>query len=148
MYFEDFQIGNRFESLKPRTVTKEDIEKFANLTGDMNLLHLDDEFARSREFNGRIAHGLFTLGIALGQWYLLNLSRDSIIAFLGINNLSFRAPVYPGEQIRLITEVINKRDSKSKPNAGIVTFRDKMVNQDDTTVLEFERVLMLQKASG
>lgn len=145
MYFEDFQIGNRFESHTPRTVTKEDIEKFANLTGDMNLLHLDDEFARTRKFKGRIAHGVLSLGFAIGQWYSLNLTRDSVIALVGINNLSFRAPIYPGEQIRLISGVVSKKDSKSEPNAGIVTFRDRMVKQDDTTVLEFERLVMLKK---
>jgi acyl dehydratase len=145
LFLEEFHVGNRFESREPRTVTKEDIEEFANLTGDMNPLHLDDAFARSRKFNGRIAHGLFTLAIALGQWYSLNLTRDSIVAILGINNLSFRAPVHPGDRIRLASEVIDKRDSKSDPSAGIVVFKDKVLNQDDATVLEFERVAMLKK---
>jgi len=143
LFFEEFTIGKRFES-EARVVRQEDIVEFAELTGDLNPLHVDDKYASKTIFGRTIAHGLFTLGIALGQWYSENLTRDSIVAFVGLNNLSFLAPVYPGDMIRLRSEVLTARVSNSRPGVGIVTFKDQMVNQNEVVVLKFERSLMLR----
>lgn len=126
-------------------LTQEDVAKFADLTGDFNRLHLDAEYARTTMFKGTISHGLLVLGIALGLWYSLGITRESIVAFIGINNLSFKAPVYPGESISLESEVISKRESKSRPDSGIVTLKDRVLNQKGVVVLEFDRLLVLKK---
>ena len=126
-------------------LTQEDVAKFADLTGDFNRLHLDAEYARTTVFKGTISHGLLVLGIALGLWYSLGITRDSIVAFIGMNNLSFKAPAYPNDSISLESEVISKRESKSRPDSGIVTFKDRVLNQNGIVLLEFERLLMLKK---
>ena len=143
MFFEEFTVGRRFES-SARLVRQEDVVKFAEVTGDLNPLHIDERYATGTIFGRTIAHGLFTLGVALGQWYGENLTRDSIVAFIGINNLSFLAPVFPGDLVRLRSEVLSARASRSRPGVGIVTFRDEMVNQTGVVVLQFERSLMLK----
>ncbi|MGI0091354.1 MAG: MaoC family dehydratase [Nitrososphaerales archaeon] len=145
MFYENFIIGSLFESSDQRLVTSEDILKFAELTGDTSQLHIDEEFAKKTRFEGTIAHGLFTLGIAVGQWYSMNLARDSIIAFVGIDNLSFKSPVRPGDRIHLVSRTFSKRESKSNPEAGLVTFEDQMLNQNGTVVLEYQRMLLLRK---
>lgn len=121
------------------------MNEFADLTGDFNKLHLDSEYAKTTPFERPISHGLLVLSIALGQWYSLGITADSIVAFVGINNLSFKAPVYPGDNISLKSIVVSKRESKSKPDVGLVTIRDMMVNQKGIVVLEFDRILMLKK---
>ncbi|MCL5068941.1 MAG: MaoC family dehydratase N-terminal domain-containing protein [Thaumarchaeota archaeon] len=144
LYFDDISVGQKFRS-NPRMLTQDDVKKFADLTGDFNKLHLDADYAKSTVFERPISHGLLVLGIALGQWYSLGITADSIVAFVGINNLSFRAPVYPGDNISLESEVISKRESRSRPDAGVVTIRDAVKNQKGTAVLEFDRILMLKK---
>jgi len=145
MFFEDFKVGAKFES-KPRVITQDNIREFAELTGDKNPLHLDPEFGKKTMFGRTIGHGLLTLGVALGEWYDLDVTRDSVVAFIGINNLTFRAPVFPGDSVVLKSEVTGARPSKSRSDLGLVTFKDLMVNQKGESVLEFEKTLMLMKA--
>ena len=143
LFFDDFRVGDKFTS-RPRKVTREEIHKFADLTGDRNRLHIDMEYARQTDFGSTIAHGMLTLSFALGLWYDQNLTRDSIIAFMGINNLKFQAPIYPDDEIRLDSLVIGKRESQSRTKAGLITFRDQIFNQEDKVALLYERVLMLK----
>jgi acyl dehydratase len=142
LYFEDFEINQKFSS-EERCITQEDIQRFAELSGDFNKLHLDEEYAKQTLFGGRIAHGLLILSVASGLWYKLNLTRDSIVAFIGIEDLSFKAPVYPGNCVHLVSEVASKRESKSRGDVGLVFFKDKLLNERGNVVLEFKRVLML-----
>lgn len=144
LYFDDFHVGRKFESTE-RAINQEDIEKFANLTGDFNRLHIDEEFARTTIFKRPIAHGMFTLSVSLGLWYSMDITRSSIVAFIGINNLTFKAPVYAGDSLHLISNVVAARESKSRPDAGIVTFKDQMVNSRGELVMESERTLLLKK---
>jgi 3-hydroxybutyryl-CoA dehydratase len=144
LFFEDFEIGKTFTS-PARTVRQADIEKFADLTGDFNRIHLDENYAKHAIFGRRVAHGLLTLSIALGLWYSLDLTNDSILAFMGMKDLSFTGPVYDGDSLILISEVISKKDSKSRTNAGIITFKDKVVKGGGTSVIEFDRTFLLMK---
>ena len=144
LYFDELSLGQQFES-SSRVLTAYDVKKFAELTGDFNRLHLDNEYAKTTEFKRPISHGLLILGVAFGLWYALGITADTIIAFIGINKLSFKSPAFPGDTIRLKTKVAAKRESKSRPDAGIVTFNDLVINQDESVVLEFERVLLLKK---
>ncbi len=144
MYYDDFEVGQKFTS-KEVTISRKQIDQFAKITGDMNPLHINDEFARRTIFKSRIAHGALVLSLALGLWYGENITRSSIIALIGLNNVSFRLPVYPNNRLRLISAVLAKRLSNSKPNAGIVTFRDQMRNEKDLTMMEAERILLLKR---
>ena|SRR5487761_332968 len=145
--FEDFTVGSKFES-NAKVITQEDITKFAKLTGDFNSLHLDQEYAKTTFFKQTIAHGLLTLGVALGLWYSLDLTTDSIVTFVGMNNLSFAAPVYPGDSIHLFSQVISARELKSRIDSGLVTFKDSVINQNGKSVLEFERTFIIKKAQS
>ena len=119
MFFEDFHVGMKFES-KPRVVTSENVKEFAELKGDKNQLHLDPEYAKKTIFGRNIAHGLLTLGVALGEWYSLDVTRKSVVSFVDINNLFFRAPIFPGDFVMLELEVIAARPSRSHSDLGLV----------------------------
>ncbi|MCL4518631.1 MAG: dehydratase, partial [Thaumarchaeota archaeon] len=82
LYFDDISVGQKFRS-NPHMLTQDDVKKFADLTGDFNKLHLDADYAKSTVFERPISHGLLVLGIALGQWYSLGITADSIVAFVG-----------------------------------------------------------------
>jgi 3-hydroxybutyryl-CoA dehydratase len=144
LFYEDFEIGSEFTSSE-RIVSQEDMNRFASLTGDMNRLHIDEEYAKTTIFLRPIAHGMLTLSIALGLWYSMDLTRNSIVAFLGINNLAFKRPVYAGDRLHLFSKVLSRRESKSKPDEGIVTFKDQMLNSSGDIVMESERTLLLKR---
>ncbi len=145
MYFEDFEVGQVFFS-DETIITRDDIARFAGLTGDLNKLHIDNEFAQSKGFEGIIAHGLLTLSIALGLWHSLELTNGTIVAFAGLNNVSFKAPVFPGRRLSLRSEVLAKRESKSNPNVGLVTLKMRVLDDTSaTSVLEAEPVLLISK---
>lgn len=144
-YFEDFEAGERFTT-KERKVERKDVLAFAELTWDHNSLHTDDSFAKSQGFQGgAIAHGLLTLSMALGLWDSLGMTGNTIVAFAGINKVSFRAPVFPGDVLHLESEVASTRGLKSRPDAGLVTLEMKMAKSGGEVVLEAEAVLILRK---
>lgn len=143
-FYEDLRVGQRYSS-EQKSLSHSDIEAFARLTGDRNRLHLDERYARSSVFGGRVAHGLLVLSMALGLWYEMGVTRDSLVAFLGIDHLVFRAPVRPGQKFRLETKVKSRRPSKSRPGSGVVTLSDRVASDEGGTLLEFERVLLVRK---
>ena len=142
MYFEDFELGQKFVTVA-RTITETDIVVHSGLSGDYNLVHTDEDFAKQAGFNGRIAHGHLTLAILLGLESRLHL-YERAIAFLGIDKLRFTAPVYPGDTIRSEVEVIGKRETK-KAERGIITIRSTCKNQKGEAVLEGEFTYMLPR---
>lgn len=146
MHFDDFQVGRIFKS-PARLVSAEDIQAYAALTGDMNPLHFDDNYAVRVGYKGRIAHGMLVFGLGAGRWYAMDLTKESTVALLGFGKVAFRAPVYPGDGIRLLSEVVSCRPSETRPGSGIVTFKDAVMNQDGEEVLTFERKLMLKTAT-
>jgi len=144
VFYEDLRVGRKFVS-GPRSLSREEIEGFGRLTGDMNRLHTDEAYARTTVFRGSVAHGLLVLSAALGLWYGMNLTRDSLVALLGINGVSFEAPVRPGARFRLKSKVQSRRPSNSRPNAGIVTLKDTVTGERGERLLEFERVLLVKR---
>jgi acyl dehydratase len=146
MFYEDFEVGQKFES-REKLVTREDITAFANLTGDQNRLHIDESYARETMFKGTIAHGMLTLSFALGLWHSLELTNESVMAFVELDHASFKLPVHPGDRIKLLSEVISKRSLNSKNDAGLVTWRDRVMDSNNE-VLNFERTFMLKKNNG
>lgn len=144
IFYEDMRVGRSFAS-ESKTLTQSEIDSFARLTGDLNRLHTDEAYAKKTIFGGRVAHGLLVLSAAFGLWYGMDLTRDSLVALLGINGVAFRAPARPGDKVHLISKVKSRRPSTSRPDAGIVTFHDSVANEKGGTLLEFERVLLLKK---
>jgi acyl dehydratase len=145
MFYDDFEVGQRFES-KEKLVTQEDISAFAKLSGDLNRLHIDPSYAESTNFKGTIAHGVFTISLALGLWHSLELTNESVVAFVELDQATFRLPVYPGDRIRLLSEVVSKRDLISMHDAGLVTWKDRVMDmRNDSEVLDFERTFILRK---
>ncbi|MBI4570179.1 MAG: MaoC family dehydratase N-terminal domain-containing protein [Planctomycetes bacterium] len=142
LYFEDLKVGDKFVS-PTRTVTEADIYAFAGLTGDYNLIHVDRHYAEQGPFKQRIAHGLLTLAISTGLGTRLGLFTDTVIAFLGIESLKFTNPVFIGDTIHQVEEVIDVKKT-SKPGRGVVTMQTNAVKHDGTVVLESKRSLMVK----
>lgn len=145
LFYEDMIVGTKFTS-SYTSLDQQDINEFAELTKDFNPIHIDRDFARSTIFRTRIAHGLLVLSTALGLWYQMGLTRDSLVALVGISDIAFRAPVRPGDHFRLVSEVASRRPSKSRPDSGIVTLRDNVVSEDGRAFLGSKRVLLLKRS--
>ena len=134
-YFEDYEIGDRFTTTG-RTVEVADILTFAGLTGDHYPLHVDEEYARTTQFNGRIAHGLLTFSMAVGLVALSGTYGTSVEALLGCDDLRALRPVRPGDTVRVNVEIIGAQAS-SKPEFGKISLAYDVVNQREETVMTF-----------
>lgn len=144
LYFEDFEIGMRIETLG-RTITEADIVMFAALSGDWNPIHTDAEFARSTIHGQRIAHGLLTLSVIAGLLVRLGLTEKTVVAFYGIDKLRFTKPVFIGDTVKAVLEVIGKEDRAGKPY-GIVVYDIKGLNQRGEVVISYtSRVAVLKR---
>lgn len=141
-FYEEIEIGQKYAT-PARTVTEADIVNFAGLSGDFNPIHMDEEFCRALGLGGRFAHGLLVLSILTGLNERVGFLEGTILAFLGINNLSFKKYVRPGDTIHAEVEVIDKRES-SKPGRGVVTSRFTGLNQDGDIVIDSEMVIMVR----
>lgn len=144
LYFEDFQIGMKLETAG-RTVTEADIVNFAGISGDWNPIHTDAEFAKKIMFGQRIAHGLLTLSIASGLLVRLGLTEKTIVAFYGIDKLRFTEPVFIGDTIKAIAEVVDKEE---REKYGLIIFNVKVVKQTGEVVLSYLSKLAVKKRVG
>lgn len=142
-YLEDFEVGEKAVS-PGRTVTEADIVMFAGISGDWDELHTNAEFMKNSPFGQRIAHGMLTVSIASGL-ALRTRGRPPIevLAFLGMDKVRLTAPVFIGDTIRVESEVIEARPSKSSPRAGILKFKNTVKNQRDEDVATWEVALMV-----
>jgi acyl dehydratase len=132
VHFEDLEVGQEFISAG-RTITEADIGAFAGLSGDYNPLHTDETWVRQNTpYRGRIAHGLLVLSIAEGL-HTPVLDELEVIAFLQVDR-RFVAPTYPGDTIRARWTVQALRESRSRPETGVVTLGAEVTNQDGATV--------------
>jgi len=145
-YFEDFKEGMEFLTLG-RTMTEADIVNFSGFTGDFNPLHTDAQYASESVFGERIAHGMCGLSMATGLLVRLNIFEGTIVAFYGIDQLRFRAPIKIGDTIHVVAKVIEKKESK-KQGEGLVAFQVNVVNQDGTSVMEGVVKTLMKKRPG
>ena len=142
-YLEDFKVGEKAVS-PGRTVTEADIVMFASLSGDWNELHTNSEYMKNSVFGQRIAHGMLTLSIASGLGFRTRGRPPvEVLAFLGMDKVRFVAPVFIGDTIRVESEVIEARPSKSMPGAGILKSKNTVKNQRDEDVATWETALMV-----
>ncbi len=134
-YFEDFEVGQTFESVG-RTVTEYDFVMHSAFTGDWTELHTNKEFAEDGHFGERVAHGPMTFSLATGFVYRCGIVERTVYAFLGMNYMDIPNPVHMDDTISLDMEVTEKREISSKDDAGLVTIDTTMTNQDDDVVFE------------
>jgi acyl dehydratase len=145
LIYEDLYVGLAFRS-PGRTITDADVVGFAALTGDFSEVHTSDVYAKASQFGRRIAHGMLGLAYAHGlMWPRNEMLRDTAVAFLGIKDWRFKAPIFIGDTIFVEYSVAEMRDSASKPTQAIVTFDVRIVDQDGRVCQEGQKVELLSK---
>jgi acyl dehydratase len=144
LYFEEFTVGQTIEHAIRRTVTEADNTLFSVMTMNPQPLHLDAEFSASTEFGQRLVNSLFTLGLMIG----LSVGDTTIgttIANLGMTDVRFPKPVFHGDTLRAVTQVLAVRDSKSRADAGLVEFEHSAINQRGETVAICKRTALMKR---
>jgi acyl dehydratase len=139
LYYEDFTVGETIAHGLTRTVTQMDNMLFSNMTLNPQPLHIDRHFcATETEWGQPIVNSLFTLGLMIGI-SVNDTTVGTTIANLGMTDVKFPAPVFEGDTVRVTTDIVSKRESKSRKGAGIVEFVHKAYNQDGKLIAECRR---------
>ena len=146
-HFDEWQVGDRIEHEIRRTVTETDNLLFTTMTHNPQPLHLDREAAKASEFGQILVNGTFTFSLMVGL-SVGDTTLGTLVANLGYDKLVMPKPVFIGDTLRANSEVIELRESKSRPNAGIVTFAHQMLNQRDEVVCSCSRSALLSKRPG
>lgn len=149
LYYEEFEIGQTFDHPLRRTVTEMDNLLFTSLTHNPARLHLDEEYCRNEtEFGTRIVNSTFTLALMVGVT-VYDTTLGTTSGNLGWKEVNFPCPVFPGDTLHFQTEIKDMRESRSRPQDGIVTFVHRAYNQKDELVADCVRVaLMLKKPAA
>ena len=142
-FWEDFSIDEEVTT-QAITVTEAHLVSWAGLTMDYYPLHMDEEYAKTTIFGGRIAHGPLVFSMAIGLMYLSGIYGDSIVAWLGVENMKLPAPVRIGDSIRVRARVSGKRETKN-PGRGVTTFHWEVLNQRDETVMLLDYLLLMHR---
>lgn len=139
LYFDELKVGQVFKHELRRTITETDNVWFTAITHNPAYLHLDEEYCRTQtEFGQRLVNSCFTLGLMVGMT-VGETTLGTAIANLGWDEVRFPKPLFHGDTIHVETEIIDLRDSKSRPDAGIVTFLHRAYNQRDELVAHCKR---------
>ena len=146
-YFEELEVGMEFEHLLHRTITETDNFLFTALTHNPQPLHLDAEFAKSTQHGQIIVNSLFTLGLVIGL-SVADTTLGTTIGNLGMEKTEFPNPVFIGDTLRVATKITKKRESKSKPDRGIVWFEHIGINQREEIICECLRKGMMLKKNA
>ncbi|MCH9012917.1 MAG: MaoC family dehydratase [Proteobacteria bacterium] len=142
-YLEDFTVGDVYEHRPGRSITETDNTWFTLITMNQNPLHFDKEYAAKSEFGKPLVNSCLTLSIVVGM-SVSDLSQKAI-ANLGWDKIQLTAPVFVGDTIYAESEVLAVRDSKSRPNRGIVTVRTTGKKADGTVFMTYERTMMIPR---
>jgi acyl dehydratase len=142
-HFDEWLIGETIEHDIRRTVTETDNLLFSTMTHNPQPLHLDLEAARASEFGQILVNGTFTFALLVGL-SVSDTTLGTLIANLGYDKLVHPKPTFLGDTLRAETEVVEKRESKSRPGAGIVTFKHRLLNQRDEVVCECLRMALIK----
>jgi itaconyl-CoA hydratase len=143
-YYEEFEPGQIVRHSLRRTITEADNVLFCAITMNTQPLHLDETYAAQSRFGQRIVNGLLTLALAVGL-SVPDLTEGTLVANLGYERVTHPHPMFHGDTLSVETEVLDKRESRSQPTAGIVRLRHTGRNQHGTVVLQFERTALIQK---
>lgn len=148
LFFEQFVIGQTFAHEIRRTVTESDNVWFNAATYNPAQLHIDHEYCKGTEFGRPLVNSIFTLGLVIGL-SVQDTTLGTTVANLGMSDVKFPSPVFPGDTLRSVSTVMAIRESQSRPNAGIVTFQHQGFNQRDELVCTCQRMaLMLRKPTA
>ena len=143
-WFEELDVGRVYHHPITRTVTQMDNMMFSCLTMNPQPLHIDREFAARTEWGQPLMNSLFTLGLMIGI-SVNDLTVGTTIANLGMTDVKFPAPLFENDTVSATTEVVSKRESRSRPDAGIVEFDHKAYKQDGTLVAQCRRQAFMRK---
>ncbi|MGA3187543.1 MAG: MaoC/PaaZ C-terminal domain-containing protein [Bryobacteraceae bacterium] len=141
MYFEDYLI-DQVRTSRGRTVTEADIVNFAGISGDFVELHMNEEYAKRGPYGRRIAHGALIFSISTGLMVQMTSDHEAIVAFRGVDQLRFLAPVFIGDTIHVIKKTIEKNTKDGV--RGLVAFETSVVNQEGKVVLSYIDRLMVK----
>jgi itaconyl-CoA hydratase len=142
-YFEDFEVGDLYQHRPGRTITQYDNISFTLLTMNTHPLHFDEQYARHTEFGRCIVCSPLTVALMVGM-SVSDVSQKAI-ANLGWTDIRLTHPLYAGDTLYAHSEVLEKRESKSRPQAGIVTVKTTGTNQDGVEVCDFKRTILVMK---
>lgn len=145
-WFNEFQVGDRFET-RDATLTESQIVDFA-LTYDPQAIHVDAAAAAAGPFGGLIASGFHTLALSFRLFYDLGLIARSNIVGPGMDEVRWTAPVRPGDTIRVVAEVIEARESRSRPDRGTVRILLTVYNQRDEVAMTCQAITIIRKRPG
>ncbi|MFZ5705334.1 MAG: MaoC family dehydratase [Pseudomonadota bacterium] len=143
-WFDEWTVGDRLAHEIRRTVTETDNLLFSTMTHNPQPLHIDAEAARQSEFGQILVNGTFTFALMVGL-SVGDTTLGTLVANLGYDKLVMPKPVFIGDTMRAETEIVELRPSRSRPDAGIVTFRHRLLNQRDEVVCECLRSALLQR---
>lgn len=143
-YYEELRVGDQIRHANGRTVTEMDNTLFCALTMNTQPLHLNEDFAEKTVFGQRIVNGIFTMGLVVGLT-VSELTEGTVVANLGYDKVVHPNPVFHGDTIYVETEVLEKRESRSHPDRGIVRLKHVGKKADGTVVVELERTVMFLK---
>jgi acyl dehydratase len=146
-FFDEWQLGDRIVHQPSRTVTETDNLLFSAMTHNMQPLHLDAEAAKASEFGKILVNSTFTFSLAVGL-SIADTTVGTLIANLGFDKVVTPKPTFIGDTLTCSTEVIELRESKSRPNTGIVVFRHELTNQRGETALSMTRTVLMKKKDG
>ena len=142
-YFEDFAVGHIYEHRPGRTITESDNTWFTLLTMNQHPIHFDKEYARHSEFGRPLVNSTFSLSLVAGM--SVSDTSQKAIANLGWTDISLTAPVFVGDTIYAESEVLEKRESRSRPTQGIVRIATRGLKADGTVFMSFERNMLVPK---
>ena len=143
-WFEDLPVGTTVDHVTRRTVTETDNVLFTTMTMNPAPMHLDAEYAAASEFGQVLVNSMFTAALVVGL-SVPELTLGTIVAQLGMTDVSFPAPVFVGDTVRVSTEVVEARESASRPNAGIVVFEHRARNQRGELVCTMRRTGLMHR---
>lgn len=144
LYFEDFHEGQRFRHELSRTVSEADNTMFSLMTMNPQPLHLDAHFSEGTEWGQRLFNSMMTLAIMVGM-SVQDTTLGTTIGNLGMQEVRFPRPVFHGDTLHAETEVVSLRASKSRPDAGIVEFEHRCLNQRGEIVATARRAAMMRR---
>ena len=146
-HYDDWQVGDRLHHEIRRTVTETDNLLFSTMTHNPQPLHLDAEAAKASEFGQILVNGTFTFALMVGL-SVADTTLGTLVANLGYDKLTMPNPVFIGDTMRAETEIVELRDSKSRPTAGLVTFRHTLTNQRDAIVCTCLRTALVSRRAA
>jgi acyl dehydratase len=144
LYYEEFEVGMEFKHALTRTVTEMDNIMFCAMTHNPQPLHLDAEFSKKTMYGKQLVNSLFTLGLVIGVT-VGDTTLGTTLGNLGMTEVRFKNPVFHGDTLRSMTIIKAKRESKSRPTTGIVTFEHFGINQRDEEVAYCLRTGLMMK---